>query len=257
MASPQKPALVLLHGMTSSGRAWDDLLPGLSQHHQVYTPTALGHRGGVPVAGRATLTDVVDAAERHLDDTGLDRPHLVGHSLGGYVAIELARRGRAATVVALSPAGFWTPGDGTASRVMQGLRRSTRIARRTRPLVKVAVSTTRGRRAWMGGALRRPDEMTPAQARAVIDDQVRCTLAEWLYIPDDQHLAPMESLPCPITVAWAEHDEVLPLETYADTVRHRLPGAAFVVMPGVGHAAMVDDRDLVEQTILDAVRGAK
>lgn len=257
MESPQKPALVLLHGMTSSGRAWAELVPSLSQHHEVYTPTALGHRGGVPVLRRTTLTDVVDAAERHLDEAGLERPHVVGHSLGGYVAIELARRGRAASVVALSPAGFWTAGDGTASLVMHGLRRSTRIARRARPLVKVAVSTSRGRRAWMGGALRRPDAMTSAQARAVIDDQVRCTLAEWLYIADDEHLAPMESLPCPITVAWAEHDEVLPLDTYADAVRRRLPGASFIVLPGVGHAAMVDDRDLVEQTILDAVRNAR
>lgn len=254
MGSPQKPALVLLHGMTSSGRAWEELVPSLSQHYAVHTPTALGHHGGVPVLRSTTLTDVVDAAERQLDEAGLDRPHVVGHSLGGYVAIELARRGRAATVVALSPAGFWTPGDGTATLVMHGLRRSTRIARRARPLVKAAVSTSRGRQAWMGGALRRPDAMTPAQARAVIEDQVRCTLAEWLYIGDDDHLVPMDSLPCPITVAWAEHDEVLALDTYAEAVQSRLPGVSFMVLPGVGHAAMVDDRELVERTILGALR---
>ena len=41
--------------------------------------------------------------------------------------------------------------------------------------------------------------MTPAQARNVIDDQVRCTLAEWLFIDDDHQLAPLDPLPCPIT----------------------------------------------------------
>ena len=253
--SQPKPALVLLHGMTSSGRAWDDLIPALSRHHEVFTPTALGHRGGTPALRPVTLTDVVDDAERQLDEAGLDRPHLTGHSLGGYVAIELARRGRAASVVALSPAGLWSPGDGTARLMMHGLRRSTRMARRGRPLVKAAVSTMRGRQAWMGAAVRRPHAMTPAQARAVIDDQVRCTLADWLFIGDDDHLAPLDPLPCPVTVAWAQHDEVLPLESYAEAVRERLPGASFVVLPGVGHAAMVDDRDLVERTILEATRG--
>lgn len=249
-----KPALVLLHGMTSSGRAWDELIPTLSREFEVHTPTALGHRGGAPVLSATTLIDVVDAAERHLDEAGLDRPHLAGHSLGGYVAIELARRGRAASVLALSPAGFWSPGDGTASLVMRGLRRSTRIARHASPLIKAVVSTSRGRRAWMGGALHRPESMTPAQARSVIDDQVRCTLAEWLFIADDHHLEPLDPLPCPITVAWAEYDEVLPLESYADAIRARLPGSTFMVLRGVGHAAMVDDRTLVEETILETSR---
>ncbi|HUO36911.1 MAG TPA: alpha/beta fold hydrolase [Mycobacterium sp.] len=74
---------------------------------RVYAPTLLGHRGG-PVAQRrpAALTDVIDAAELYLDEQGLDRPHLAGNSMGGGVAIELARRGRAATVCALSPGWF-------------------------------------------------------------------------------------------------------------------------------------------------------
>lgn len=247
---PVKSALVLLHGATSSGRAWEDLLPALSRHHEVHTPSLLGHRDGPTVNSRTTLTDIVDAAERQLDAAGLDRPHLAGHSLGGYVAIELARRGRAASVLALSPAGFWSPGDGMATLVMHGLRRSTRIARRARPLATALVSTRRGRRVWMGTALRRPNAMTGVQARTVVYDQARCTLPEWLFIADDECLVHLNPLPCPITVAWAEHDEVLPLGSYADTVRARLPDASFVVLPGVGHAAMVDDRDLVERTIL-------
>jgi pimeloyl-ACP methyl ester carboxylesterase len=110
MAS-DKPPLVLLHGTAMSGNAWQDVVPLLSDHHEAFTPTAFGHRGGPPVQRRpATITDVVDAAERYLDERGLERPHLAGNSLGGLVAIELARRGRAATVCAFSPAGFWSAG---------------------------------------------------------------------------------------------------------------------------------------------------
>ena len=112
--SSDNSALVLLHPLGMSGEtAWQELVPLLSHSHQVHTPTALGHRGGPPVQRRpVTMTDVVDAAERYLDEHGLDRPHLAGNSMGGYMAIELARRGRAATVCALSPPGFWSAGDG-------------------------------------------------------------------------------------------------------------------------------------------------
>ena len=112
----EKPPPVLLHGIAMSGMAWQDVIPLVASHHKVYTPTALGHRGGRPAQRRpSTMTDVVDAAERYLDEQGLQRPHLAGNSMGGYVAIELARRGRAATVCALSPGGFWSLGDGFQS----------------------------------------------------------------------------------------------------------------------------------------------
>ena len=135
--------MVLLHGMTSSGRAWDDLGTELARHCEVHAPTALGHRGGAPVPRSATLADVVDDAQRYLDTAGLDRPHLVGHSLGGYTALELARRGRAASVTAISPAGFWSAGG---QPLMQGLRRSVVVARLAAPFLKIAVSTAAGRR---------------------------------------------------------------------------------------------------------------
>lgn len=249
MAAGTSP-LVLLHGLSSSGRAWDDLLPALSRHHRVYAPTALGHRGREPVTHRVSLADIVDDAEQYLDANHLSRPHLAGHSLGGYVALELARRGRAASVTAFSPAGFWSPGDGTARQVMHGVARGTRLARLGGPISGLILSTKAGRRKWLGAALRRPELMPAADARQVIKDTAACTLAEWLIIGDDEHLAPLDPLPCPVTIAWAHEDEVLPLSRYEAAVRSRLPGARFVVLPGVGHAAMVDDRTLVERMIL-------
>ena len=112
-------AVVLLHGLNASGDAWQDVVPLLRSYHEVYAPTAIGHRGGPPVQRRpATIRDVVDWAERYLDEQDLQHPHLVGHSMGGFVAIELARRGRAATVCALSPGGFWSSGDGLRKRTV-------------------------------------------------------------------------------------------------------------------------------------------
>lgn len=252
MARPKQP-LVLLHGITSSGRAWAPLIGELAQQFEVYTPTALGHRGGRIPGPRTSLTDIIDDAERSLDVIGLERPLIVGHSMGGYTAIELARRGRAAAVLAISPGGFWSAGDGTGRQVMDGVRRSVRIARIGAPLVKAAVSTAPGRMFWMGTAVRRPRSMTARQARQVIEDQAGCAVAGRLVIDEHEIVHPLDPLPCPVTVAWAEHDEVLPLETYAAAVRARLPQATFVVLQGVGHAAMVDDPGLVVRTILKAM----
>jgi pimeloyl-ACP methyl ester carboxylesterase len=106
MDSANSP-LVLIHGLAMSGNAWREVVPLVSGHHRVYAPTADGHRGGSAAPRRpTTMADMVDAAERYLDECGLDRPHLAGNSMGGLVAIELARRGRAASVCALFPGGL-------------------------------------------------------------------------------------------------------------------------------------------------------
>src|SRR5262245_56515756 len=135
MAS-EKPALVLFHGIGSSAEsAWQEVVPLLVNHYQVYAPTALGHRGGPPAQRHPVkMDDVLDAAERYLDERDLDRPHLAGNSMGGYMAIELARRHRAATVCALNPGGFWSAGDGLQAEILQGFKKSRTPARLARPL---------------------------------------------------------------------------------------------------------------------------
>jgi pimeloyl-ACP methyl ester carboxylesterase len=133
MAS-DKPPLVLLHPFLLSGNVWRDVVPLVSSYHQVFTPTLLGHCGGPPVQRRPVrIWDVIDAAEEYLNEHGLQRPHLAGNSMGGFVALELARRGRAATVCALSPAGFWSTGDGSLARAANKVHRIAAMCRLTRP----------------------------------------------------------------------------------------------------------------------------
>src|ERR1700757_4264871 len=210
-----KPPFVLLPPFLRSGRGWHDVIPYLSSHHEVYTPTLLGHCGGPSVQRHpATITDVIDAAERFLDDQRLERPHLVGNSTGGYVAIELARRGRAATVCALSPAGFWSIGDGSDTRAANKVRR------------------------------------IPSGARAVelLGDIVACTV-DVHEVHDEHQIAPLDPLPCPITLAWSGKDSLFPAATYGRVARERLPRATFKMLPDVGHTPMADDPGLVARTI--------
>lgn len=123
--------LILLHGGSWSGDQWRGIAPLLAAHHDVYTPSALGHRGGPVVQRRpVTIWDVIDESERYLDERGLERPHLAGHSMGGFVSLELARRGRAASVCAFSPGGLWS--DDLRARVAKRVRRQLALARKMR-----------------------------------------------------------------------------------------------------------------------------
>jgi len=81
--------LVLLHGFMDAPVTWDLVLPRLPAG--TLAPNVEGHDP--------------EALERYLDDRGIEAAHLVGNSAGGYLAFQLAERGRALSVVALAPAG--------------------------------------------------------------------------------------------------------------------------------------------------------
>src|SRR3954452_5442512 len=105
--------LVLIHGFSGAAGIWEPLLPALREHHASPAVPLRGHLGGEPFPdGVAPSFDALaDGVERDMDAAGIEKAHLVGNSLGGWLALELAHRGRALSVVALSPAGGWDPGS--------------------------------------------------------------------------------------------------------------------------------------------------
>ena len=252
----EKPVLVLLHPATSSGRIWQELVPLLSDHHEVHTPTLLGHRGGPAVQRHpVTATDLVDAAEHYLDTRGLDRPHLAGNSGGATVAIELARRGRAATVCALSPGGLW--GDNTSSaarRVNNQIRMGIKVLRILNPVAPLLLKSAAGRRAILRNFVCHGERLSPSQAlEYYFTDPIGCTVMDD-FAASTEVVPPLDPLPCPITLAWSEVDRMVPAEPYGRMARELVPGASWMVLPGVGHNPMIDDPGLVARTIL-AVTG--
>src|SRR5436305_2814777 len=103
--------VVLIHGIQASGLVWEPVIDLIAAAgYEVIVPTLAGHRGGPPLATAidVSMAALADDLELQLDDAGIGTAHLVGNSLGGWIALELARRGRGRSVVALSPAGGWT-----------------------------------------------------------------------------------------------------------------------------------------------------
>src|SRR5436305_1961664 len=103
--------MLCLHGFTDTWRTWELVLPALERRHEVLAPTLAGHAGGPALNGDVSAAALADALERAMDEAGFGTAHIVGNSLGGYLAFHLAARGRADSVVALAPAGGWAVGD--------------------------------------------------------------------------------------------------------------------------------------------------
>jgi pimeloyl-ACP methyl ester carboxylesterase len=93
---------VCLHGFADTWRIWELVLPTLERHHEVLALTLAGHAGGPPIEGEVTEAVLADAVERAMEEAGFGIAHLVGNSLGGFVALQLAARRRARSVVALA-----------------------------------------------------------------------------------------------------------------------------------------------------------
>src|SRR5258707_6372233 len=103
------PPLVLLHGVGHRRQAWGAVLDRLTPHRDVILVDLPGHGESPPLrlAGRPAVEALLDEVVGLLDELALERPHIAGNSLGGRLALEAGVAGQAATVTALSPAGFW------------------------------------------------------------------------------------------------------------------------------------------------------
>ncbi|HTM85709.1 MAG TPA: alpha/beta hydrolase [Mycobacterium sp.] len=101
--------ILLLHPFLLSQSVWKYVAPQLAEtgRYQVFAPTMPGHHGGTRGHLFLDVVKLADDVERRLDQLGWGTAHIVGNSLGGWVAFELERRGRARTVTGIAPAGGW------------------------------------------------------------------------------------------------------------------------------------------------------
>ncbi|MDT5138988.1 MAG: hypothetical protein QOD58_3250 [Mycobacterium sp.] len=125
-----------------------------------------------------------------------------------------------------------------------------------RPMFPLMFRASSVRRSFLRRMAVDGDRLSPAQAVEIINDSLDGAVLDDL-AADEWHIAPLDPLPCPITVAWSEHDAVLPMAEYARALSERLPQATFKVLAGVGHVPMIDDPGLVARTILVVTGAAK
>lgn len=93
--------LLLVHGLGSSWRNWDRVLPGLSAAREVIAVDLPGFGGTPPLDGEITIASLCDAVAEFMTAADLAAVDLVGTSMGARIVLELARRGLGGTTVSL------------------------------------------------------------------------------------------------------------------------------------------------------------
>ncbi len=249
--------VVLLHGFTGTWHHWRPLLGELAGRYEVIAPTLAGHAGGPPLEpGTMSLSAAADSLESHLNDLGVGTGHFVGNSLGGALGLELAKRGRVRSLVALAPAGGWTPGDGEAMRLARFFRRQTRLTRATAPRLGRIFRNPSTRRLALRDVMRHGELVSPQDAIdmarlslgcTVIDDAIKALRA------DDRAttVQDLDQIDCPVLLAWPQFDRILPVERHANRYRRDIPGVELLQLEGCGHVPMWDDT----RAVLRAVTG--
>lgn len=233
--------LVLLHGFTDTWRTWELVLPALERRHDVLAPALPGHAGGPPLPEPLTTAAVLDLLESQLDAAGFETAHLAGNSLGGYLALALAARGRARSVVALAPAGGWLPDDHSYVDALERFRTVSGPLRHAAPYAERIAASEGGRRQTTREIAVRFEHIPPdlvahmirGAAACAVEPQVELALRErW---PLDA-----EQVTCPVRIVWGTVDELLPWPSAAEGYRRRFPHADWVELDDVGHAVQLD-----------------
>jgi pimeloyl-ACP methyl ester carboxylesterase len=244
--------LVLIHGFSCTRRVWDPFLAELERSFDVLAVSLAGHVDG-PAFGAAPVCvpSLVDAVERDLDAAGFDTAHLVGNSLGGWIAFELAIRGRARSVVALSPAGGWEAGTPDERRLRALFTRVHRMSKASLPWVDTIMRRPRLRRQALREIVAHGERVPPAAAAQIIRDSLGCSVYFDLMdaIVRDGPIRTLDGVECPVLIAWGTRDRILPVERYSQRFREMLPDAEWVALPGAGHIPMSDEPELVARTI--------
>jgi pimeloyl-ACP methyl ester carboxylesterase len=235
--------LVCLHGFLDTWRTWELVLPALERRHDVLAPTLAGHGGGPPLGQPVDEEAVLGPVEAAMDAAGFDTAHVVGNSLGGYVALKLAARGRARTVVAFAPAGGWAAGDDSFKALLGYQAELQEQVKAAAPFAEALVATAAGRRR-VSALLVNDFEHIPAELLAHITRGVAlCTGAGALIanaVRAGWDLEP-ERIACPVRIVWGTADRLLPWPRAAARLRRDwLPQADWIELDGVGHCPQLE-----------------
>src|SRR2546423_11969975 len=137
--------LVLVHGPRSQWRALGPVLERLAAQRDVIAPDLPGYGDSPPFAPATPHTPpaFAEAVAGLLDELELRDAHVAGFSLGGAIAYELGVLGRARSVTAISPIGFWTPLQAAYCRA--SVRATRALARALLPAAPLPLSSAAGR----------------------------------------------------------------------------------------------------------------
>ncbi len=225
-AGADGPPLVLLHGLAGSHRWWRYVIPQFARHRRVVIPELVGFGGSRPAPRQPDMREMAQIIDDWLVANDLGRIDLVGHSMGGEIAIHLAasRPERIRRLVLVAAAGV--PREISASAAA---RLATELARLRAWGRRTFVATI------AADSLRAGPFTLYRTLRHLLADDVRPLLP--LVVQ-------------PTLVVWGEHDPVTPLRD-AHVLRNSLPLGRLFVVAGASHNVMADRPDEFVRVVVD------
>ena len=254
--------LVLVHGFTATWRCWLPIIAELVPRFEVIAPTLPGHDGGPPPPGGPAHSseEAADHFEQMLDELGIDTAHFAGNSMGGAISLEMAKRGRARSVVAISPGGGWHPDDkAEGERIIKWFARNQRLARFSLPRLPQIMNRPGSRRLALRDVMVRGDQVPRDQAIQLVRSSIKCTVVEDVFAAIRSGaglLRDLDKIECPVLVTWGDKDRILPMAKHSQRFRDEIPGVEFRVHKRIGHTPMWDAPSLIASTIGDFAAAA-
>ena len=250
--------LVLLHGFTDTWRTWELVLPALERRHEVLAPTLPGHAGGPPLPRALGGGSIADAVELAMDEAGLETAHIAGNSLGGYVALQLAARHRARSVVALAPGGGWAAGDQSFHETLEHFTTMQEQLRAAVPHADRIVATADGRRRATAHMVEHCEHIPPELIAHAMRGAAQCAGVVPLVELARHQGWPLEveRISCPVRIVWGTEDRLLAWPRAAERYRAAFPQAEWIELDGAGHCLQLERPLETAQLILGMTAGS-
>ncbi len=201
------PPLLLLHGIGMRWQWWAPCLPALAQRFDVAAVDFPGFGAAPALTAEPTIDALTDAIAAFADELGWERPAVAGISLGGLVGLELAKRGRVASTLALSPAGFATGWERTWLR--RSLLAAAAVTRALAPVAGPATATTLGRAGVLGQMVVRPGRIPADEAAGHLRAAADCDILRAIPYVTAADFSADAGLAAPATIAWGTGDRLL------------------------------------------------
>jgi pimeloyl-ACP methyl ester carboxylesterase len=246
--------LLLLHGIGTTRDDFSALRPALEAEYEVFAVDLPGHGDSPALSERPTIHAITDAIEADLDALGTGRVHVLGNSIGARIALELARRDRALSVVSIAPSGL----NLLPERIYQGAMMSTfrLLMCMLYPAIGPLARLPAGRAALLTGLRSQPWLASEVEVLALREGFGECEdfwrLLFWGILADVP--TGLDDVRCPVILAQGTADVV----ASGQTPRYLLavPGAAFRPLFGAGHAPQSDVPGSILQLVRQASRRA-
>ena len=250
--------MLLLHPFMMSQNVWKGVAPLIAEvgRYEVFAPTMLGHNGGGKGPFFLSSRALADDIERRMDALGWDTAHIVGNSLGGWVAFELERRGRARTLTGIAPAGGWSHFTPAKFEIVFKFLAGLPVWLTAKALGQRALNLPYVRQVAFVPISASADRLSDEDWLDIIDDVTHCPayyqlLVKSLLLPGLQQLAEGTA---PTHLVICEKDHVLPHPRFTRHFTKHLPERTQIThLDGVGHIPMFEAPQRVADLIVSFV----